>query len=68
MTERQSVCVCVCAAAERFLVSAGWTDYLKLRGEKKYSEREYEKRGQKGHSDLRAEKERKTDENRESSM
>lgn len=46
----------VCAAAERFLASAGWTDYLKLRGDKKKGKREKarEKSGQKGHSDPRA--------------
>lgn len=45
------------AAAERLLASAGWTDYLKLRGgEKKRKEKESKqgKREQKGHSDLRA--------------
>lgn len=48
----------VCAAVKRFLASAGWTDYLKLRARRKtVSERERKKkRGQKGHSDLRIRK------------
>ena len=60
----------MCAAAERFLVSAGWTDYLKLRGEKKYSERESTRKEDRKVTVIseRRERERKTDGNRESSM